>query len=329
MCTALTLKTKDGYNLFGRNMDVEYNFNQAVHLIPRNFSYKNHATGKTEKTSYAILGMATLIDNHPCLADGLNEKGLGCAGLNFPGYVHYEDYIDPNKINIPPYDILLWILSNFETIDEVKTEMEKVNIVKVPLGEQIPLPTLHWMVTDKSGRSIVIENTKEKLSIYENKIGALTNSPTFDWHLTNLRQYMGLSSHQPHKTMCNDQELTTLGQGQGSFSLPGDPSTVSRFIRIAFFRSRAHVGEDELSAVTEFFHLLSSVAMIKGSVITEQEKDDITLYTSCMCQEKGIYYYSTYTNHRINAINMNKEDLDAKEIKIFEYKDQQDIHYQN
>ena len=86
MCTALTLKTKDGQHLFGRNMDIEYNFNQSVHLVPRNFEYKNVATNETNSTKYAVMGMATIIDNHPLFAEAMNEKGLACAGLNFPGF---------------------------------------------------------------------------------------------------------------------------------------------------------------------------------------------------------------------------------------------------
>lgn len=329
MCTALTLKTKDGYHLFGRNMDVEYSFNQSIYLIPRNFQYTNHATDEQNTTKYAILGMATIIDHHPCLADGFNEKGLACAGLNFPGFVHYEDHITPGKTNIPPYDLILWVLSNFETLDEVKAALTKVNIVKIPLGENVPIPTLHWIVTDNTGQSIVIESTADKFSVYDNTAGVLTNSPTFDWHLINLRQYMHLSTHQPKVESWGDLELTTLGQGQGAFSLPGDSSPISRFVRIAFFRAHSNVGEDEMSAVTEFFHLLSSVAMIKGSVTTNEGMDDLTLYTSCMCQEKGIYYYTTYNNQRINMIDLNKEDLDAAEIKMFEFKDKQDINHQN
>lgn len=329
MCTALTLKTKEGYHLFGRNMDVEYSFNQSIYLIPRNFEYTNHATKESHTTQYAILGMATVIDSHPCLADGFNEKGLACAGLNFPGFAHYAEALVPDQTNVPPYDIILWILSQFETLEEVKAALPKLNIVKIPLGQNIPIPTLHWMVTDKSGHSIVIESTKEKLTVYDNTVGVLTNSPTFDWHLINLRQYMNLSTHQPKAEIWGDLELTTLGQGQGTFSLPGDPSPISRFVRIAFFRAHANVGDDEMSAIIEFFHLLSGVAMIKGSVTTNEGKDDLTLYTSCMCQEKGLYYYTTYNNHRLNVINLNHEDLNGAELKRFVFKDDPDINYQN
>ena len=329
MCTALALETKDGYNLFGRNMDIEYSFNHSIHLVPRKFAYKDNVTGEMKKTKYAIIGMGTLFEGYPAFAYGLNEKGLACAGLNFPGYAYYEDKVIPNKINLAPYDLILWILSNFETVDEVRKEIKNVNIVKKPFNEFTPLPTLHWMVSDKDGNSIVIEKTKEKLSVYENKVGVLTNSPTFDWHITNLRQYMGISSLQPENTVWNNQELTPLGQGLGSMGIPGDFSTVSRFVRTAFFKSRINTVSDLERGIIEFFHILNNVAMVNGAVRTQKGKNDITLYTSCMCQQKGIYYYNTYYNNRINAIDMNKEYLDAKEIKIFNYRDTLDINYEN
>ncbi len=329
MCTALTLQTQDGYHLFGRNMDIEFSFSQSILLIPRNFNYTDNITGKTQKSKYAIIGMGTLLGTYPALADGLNEKGLACAGLNFPGYVHYEENVLEDKINLAPYDVIFWILNNFDSIEALKKELPHINIVKKPFNESTPLPTLHWIVVDKKGACIVIEKTKEKLSIYDNAIGVLSNAPTFDWHMTNLRQYINVDPHQPIATSWNNQELAPLGQGLGSFGLPGDFSTVSRFVRIAFLKSKMGNPINELNGISEFFHMLNNVSMVTGSVITPQEKNDITLYTSCMSQQKGVYYYTTYNNNRINAIDMNKEDLDGDQVKVFPYLDTQDINYQN
>lgn len=329
MCTALTLTTKDGNHLFGRNMDIECSFNQEVLLVPRNFGYENVVTDKMEKTKYAMIGMGTLVDNHPLFAEGLNEKGLACAGLNFPGYAYWEEEVVEGKNNIPPYDLILWILGNFETINEVKFALENVNIVRKPFREFLPLPALHWIVTDKNGDCMVIEKTKDELSLFDNTVGVLTNAPAFDWHMTHLHQYMGLSTRQPSDTKWSDQELTPLGQGMGGIGLPGDFSSPSRFVKAAFLRSNAALGDDEYSGIIEFFHILNSVAMVRGSVVTPTELDDITLYTSCMCQETGVYYYNTYNNNQINVIDMNKEDLDGTEIKIFAYKDQLVMNYEN
>lgn len=329
MCTALTLTTREGYHLFGRNMDVEYSFNQAVQLVPRNFNYKNVATNESEKTKYAMMGVGTLIDGHPMFAEALNEKGLACAGLNFPVYAHWEDDILPGKINIPPFDVITWILGNFENVEELRPALENLNLVNKPINEATPLPTLHWIVTDTKGACIVIEKTKEKLNVYENKVGVLTNSPTFDWHITNLNQYIGIKPTQPNNTIWCEQELAAPGQGIGAIGLPGDCSPASRFVRIAFLKGSMPEISDEISAVSEFFHMLNNVAMVRGSVVTPQGNEAITQYTSCMCQEKGIYYYNTYNNSQINVIDMNKEDLESDTIKVFNYKDKPSMNYQN
>ena len=328
MCTALTLKTKDGYNLFGRNMDLAYSFNQAVTLLPRNYEYRDRVTGNMKKNKYAIIGMASIIDDYPAFADAMNEKGLGCAGLNFPGYFHVEEKAIPGKNNLAPYDLILWILSNFKTVDEVLDEIRNVELVAVPINEKTPLPTLHWIVADTNGKSIVIEKTKESLKVYENPIGVMTNSPTFDWHLTNLNEYMKTTPIQPEPIKWGEKELKPLGVGLGTNGLPGGCSGVDRFVRIAYLKSRISETEDLMTGISQFFHMLNNVAMPKGAVITDG-LDDITLYTSCMCQQKGIYYYSTYNNNGISAIDMNKEDLDAKEVKQFEYLDKLHITYQN
>ncbi|MBP3886162.1 MAG: choloylglycine hydrolase [Cellulosilyticum sp.] len=330
MCTALTLKTEDDYTLFGRNMDLEYTFGQRVQLIPRNYAYTNSITNETCHTKYAILSMGTLLGGkHPTLADGMNEKGLACAGLNFPDYISYADEPVDGKINIAPYDFMLWVLSNFSSIEELRGPLENINLVAKPYDEQTPIATLHWIIKDTTGACLVVESTKEKLCIYDNHIGVLTNSPTFDWHITHLNQYVGLSSYQAENTSWCDQELTPSGHGLGAFGLPGDSSSISRFVRIAFFKSILPPIPTLERGISEHFKLLGNVSMTNGIIIKPHNQYEITIYTSCMCLEKGIYYYNNYTNQRINAIDMHKEDLDATEIKAFDYLNKEDINYQN
>jgi len=328
MCTALTLKTKDGYNLFGRNMDLAYSFNQAVTLVPRNYEYRDRVTNNMKKTKYAILGMGSIIDDYPAFADGFNEKGLGCAGLNFPGYAFFEEAPVPGKNNIAPYDLIIWLLSNFETVDEVKEELKNVELVAIPINEKTPVSTLHWIVADKNGKSIVIEKTRKGLDVYDNPIGVVTNSPTFDWHLTNLNEYMKTNPIQPKPVNWGDKELKPMGVGAGTNGLPGGFGGVDRFVRIAYLKGTLSETQDLDTGISQFFHMLNNVAMPRGAVISEN-LDDITMYSSCMCQQKGIYYYKTYNSYGINAIDMNKEDLDSKEIKRFEYIDKLHIAYQN
>lgn len=329
MCTGLALETKDGLHLFGRNMDIEYSFNQSIIFIPRNFKCVNKSNKKELTTKYAVLGMGTILDDYPTFADGMNEKGLGCAGLNFPVYVSYSKEDIEGKTNIPVYNFLLWVLANFSSVEEVKEALKNANIVDIPISENIPNTTLHWMISDITGKSIVVEQTKEKLNVFDNNIGVLTNSPTFDWHVANLNQYVGLRYNQVPEFKLGDQSLTALGQGTGLVGLPGDFTPASRFIRVAFLRDAMIKNDKDSIDLIEFFHILNNVAMVRGSTRTVEEKSDLTQYTSCMCLEKGIYYYNTYENNQINAIDMNKENLDGNEIKTYKYNKTLSINHVN
>lgn len=329
MCTGLALETKDGLHLFGRNMDIEYSFNQSIIFIPRNFKCVNKSNKKELTTKYAVLGMGTILDDYPTFADGMNEKGLGCAGLNFPVYVSYSKEDIEGKTNIPVYNFLLWVLANFSSVEEVKEALKNANIVDIPISENIPNTTLHWMISDITGKSIVVEQTKEKLNVFDNNIGVLTNSPTFDWHVANLNQYVSLRYNQVPEFKLGDQSLTALGQGTGLVGLPGDFTPASRFVRVAFLRDAMIKNDKDSIDLIEFFHILNNVAMVRGSTRTIEEKSDLTQYTSCMCLEKGIYYYNTYESNQINAIDINKENLDGNEIKTYKYNKTLSINHVN
>ncbi|MBQ6819716.1 MAG: choloylglycine hydrolase [Clostridium sp.] len=329
MCTALSINTVKGNYFFGRNMDLAYFFNQSVMIIPKSYEFRDLVTGNMVTNKRAIICMGTVIDNHPSIADGMNENGLAAAGLNFAGYAYFEKEPVEGKINIAPYDFIPWVLSNHDTVEEVKENISNIELVDVPINEKTPCPTLHWMISDKSGNSIVVEKTKEKLTYYNNPVGVLTNNPTFDWHLTNLNEYIYLTPNSPKDTEWSSQELTPLGIGAGTLGIPGDFASVSRFVRAAYIRANEPIIDNDINAVTQFFHMLDYVKMIRGGVMTKEGLEDLTLYSSCMDQEKGVYYYKTYGNNRINAVDMKKENLEGKELKIFEYKNNQDINYQN
>ena len=329
MCTALSICSKEGNYFFGRNMDLAYTFNQSVIIMPRGLEFKDIVTGNMITNNRAIIGIGTVIDNHPTIADGMNENGLAAAGLNFAGYAYFEKDKVEGKTNIPPYDFIQWVLSNHDTVEEVKKNIESIELVDIPINEKTPCPTLHWMISDKSGKSIVVEKTKEKFAYYDNTVGVMTNNPTFDWHLTNLNEYMFITPKHQKDTSWSKQKLTALGVGSGTLGIPGDFATVSRFVRIAYIRANMPEVENNINAVTQFFHMLDYVKMVKGGIITQDGLQDLTLYSSCMDQENGIYYYRNYDNNRINAVDMKKEKLEGKELKFFEYIKDQDINYQN
>lgn len=310
-------------------MDIPFHFNQAVMIIPKNYKYKEKITGKLVTNKRAIIGMGTVIDNHPALADAMNEAGLACAALNFEGYAYFEKKPIEGKINIAPYDFIQWVLSNHETIEEVKRGLENLELVDCPINEQTPVSMLHWMIADKTGKAIVVEKTKDRLTVHDNYIGVIANNPTFDWHVTNLNEYLHLTPTSPKEAKWGEQTLKALGVGAGTFGIPGDFASVSRFVRIAFIRSHMPKVKGNVQAITQFFHMLDYVKMVKGGVLTDEGLDDYTIYSSCMDQDEGVYYYKTYENNRINAINLHKEQLEGTNLKIFNYLNDQNFHYQN
>ena len=329
MCTALSLASNEGNNFFGRNMDIECYFNQQVMIVPEGYKYVNKVTGQLVTNKKAYIGMGTIIDNHPAMAEAMNENGLACAGLNFVGYAHYEKEPAKDKNNIAPYDFIQWVVSGYDTVQEVKAAIKDIELVEVPIMEGIKVANLHWMITDKTGETIVVEKTIEGIRVYDNTVGVMTNNPTFDWQITNLNEYINLSQNQPEDTMWSEQKLKALGVGAGTRGIPGDFGSVSRFIRMAYIRAKSPKINNNIEAITQFFHMLDYAKMIRGGVITRDGLEDVTLYSSCMDQENAIYYYKTYKNSRISGISMRNEKLDAEDIKVFPYQDEQDIQYQN
>ena len=329
MCTGLSIQSEEGKCFFGRNMDLAYHFNQAVMIMPRSYQYQERVTGNVVTNHYAMIGMGTVIDNHPVFADGLNEVGLGCAGLNFEGYAYFEKEPIEGKNNIAPYDFIQWVLSNHDTVEEVKKGIRHLELIDCPINDNTPVPMLHWMIVDKKGKAIVVEKTKESLTVHDNPIGVMTNNPTFDWHLTNLNEYLHLTPASPKVTKWGEHTLKALGVGAGTLGIPGDFASVSRFVRIAYLSSHMPKIKGDIEAITQFFHMLDYVKMVKGGVLTDDGLEDLTTYSSCMDQEKCIYYYKTYGNNRINGVDLYKEQIEGTKLKIFDYLVDQDINYQN
>ena len=167
------------------------------------------------------------------------------------------------------------------------------------------------------------------LHIYENPTGVLTNNPPFPQQLFALNNYMHLSAKQPENAFSNEIPLTTYSRGMGALGLPGDLSSMSRFARVAFTRAHSVSGPSEEESVGQFFHILGSVDQQRGCCEVAEGKYEITIYTSCWNAQKGIYYYTTYTNHQITAVDMHRENLDGVEVVAYPMLQKEEIRLQN
>ena len=324
MCTAATYKTKDFY--FGRTLDYEFSYGDEVTITPRNYVFNFREKEKIE-THYAIIGMAYVTENYPLYYDAINEKGLGMASLNFVGNAYYLEKVE-GKDNIAQFEFIPWILSQCASVAEAKQLIEKINLTNVQFNEKLPLAQLHWIISD-SNESITVESVKEGIKVYPNPVGVLTNNPPFNQQMFELNKYMQLSSKSPENRFSKELNLEKYSRGMGAIGLPGDLSSQSRFVRVAFVKMNSKSSDTEEESVSQFFHILNSVDQQRGCCELDDGKYEITIYTSCCNASKGIYYYTTYNNHQITAIDMNKEELESENLIRYPIILNEQIKFQN
>ena len=323
MCTAVTFQTNDHY--FGRNLDLEYAYDERVTITPRNFPFQFRHQNSLD-SHYAIIGMATVDNGYPLYYDATNEHGLSIAGLNFPGNAVYYP-IDHNKNNIAPFELIPWLLGQCRNLKEARQQLENINICDTSYSQQFPLTPLHWVIADKTG-SVTLETLKDGMRIYENPTGVLTNNPPFEYHMHNLTNYLNVTREEPTNRMTDKLSLSPYSRGMGAMGLPGDLSSPSRFVRAVFTKFNSVCKADELSSVTQFFHILGSVEQQEGCVKVNNAFEK-TVYSSCCNADKGIYYYTTYENSQITAIDLHNEQLDSSILKEYPLKRSQQILFEN
>lgn len=309
MCTAATYKTRDLY--FGRTLDNDFSYDEEVTVTPKNFPLCFRKTGELN-SHYAIIGMAYVAEGYPLYYDAMNEKGLCMAGLNFVGNAVYNPSVD-GKDNIAQFELVPWVLGKCGNVDEVCALLDKINITDESFSDSLPASQLHWIIADRDS-AITVEAVKDGLKIYDNPVGVLTNNPPFNEQMLNLNNYMHLTVRDPENRFSDKLNLKSYSRGMGALGLPGDLSSQSRFVRASFVKMNSVSGNGEEESVNQFFHILNSVDQQRGCCIFDNEKYEITIYTSCCNADKGIYYYTTYGNHQISAVDMHRENLDGKEL---------------
>jgi len=324
MCTSISYKGI--HHLFGRNLDLDYTFNQEVVVTPRNFKF-NLRNGEVIDNHHAIIGMAVISNHYPLYFDATNEKCLSVAGLNYPKTSHYFE-VQPSHKTITSFEVIPYILTQCASINEVKKLFSDITITNEAFSENFPTSPLHWLVSD-SKDSIVIESNTDGLHIYDNQVGVLTNNPSFPMQLFNLNNYRSLSTKPLKNTFCQDLEMDLYSNGMGAIGLPGDLSSMSRFVRATFTKENILKGQNLEEDIYQFFHVLNSVEQQKGICDVGNQEYEYTIYSSCCDTDTGIYYYKTYNNSQINAVSLFKEDLSSSTLSTYPLSVESSINYIN
>jgi choloylglycine hydrolase len=326
-CTGIMLKAKDNTVVYGRTMEWgAFDLNSRVAIVPRGYSFTGQTPdgfiGRQWKTKYGFVAIDIL--EKEIFGDAMNEKGLAIGAFYQPGFASYMKYDKAKAADtISAVDLGAYVLGNFATVDEVAGGIKKIRVVGLVLKEiGIEVP-LHWMVVDKTGKSIVIEYLNGELQIFDNPLGVITNSPEYHWHMTNLRNHVNLSAVAMPAMKLEDIDFHPLGAGSGMIGLPGDYTPPSRFVRAVAWTQTARPTETSGETIYEVLRILDGFNLPLGSAEGSGQANKLlegmrssTIWTSAWDLNEGILYYHTQHNRRVRKLRMTELDFSKNPDKI-------------
>jgi choloylglycine hydrolase len=296
-----------------------FDLNSRVVIVPREYAFQGHTPdgkpGYRWKARYGVVGLDALEKDY--LTDGMNEKGLVVGVLYLPGFAEYQPY-DPakDKISMSSAELANYILTEFATVDEVREGLRKLRVVPVVEPALGGPPPLHWMVIDKSGESIVVQYLKGELKIFDNPLRVLTNSPSFDWHMTNLRNYINLSAVALPTKKIENLDFAPTGAGSGFLGIPGDYTPPSRFVRAVAYTQTARKTPDGDETVYEVFRIMDNFNLPLGSAEGPDARPELfkgmrssTIWTTSADTKNLKYYYHTQHNRKVRMVDIKKIDF--------------------
>lgn len=316
MCTSLTLQSNQGHYFLARTMDFDFELNGQPIFIPRQHTFKSDLN-TNYSTRYAFIGTGRHIGDH-VLIDGVNEHGLGGAALYFNESVYQAGPAsDANQINLAPHEVLNWVLGNYRNISELAAQLNHLNIVAAKNQLLNLVVPLHWLLADQEGRCYVLEAQTDGLKLLHNPVGVMTNSPEFQWHLQNLRNYNQLQPEpHPHRHY-GELTVSDFGPGSGTIGLPGDYTSPARFVRAVYLRNRIEPTDDDLSTLNALIHLLNNFDIPLGVKKMTDNINEYTQYRAYFNLNELTYDIQPYQNQTIYQIKLDDHLLHQQQVIKF------------
>jgi choloylglycine hydrolase len=311
MCTNVRLRpADDGTVCVARTMEFPDLIPWSLSVIPAKTSM--HASVPDRPLSWtsrhAVVGICGF-GNGQWLVDGMNTAGLSAHALYMEGFCHYEAAAD-DATNLGAIDLIAYLLGTCGTIDEVRSTMATATVVPFDPGMGFP-PPLHFGLYDASG-AIVIEFRPEGPSVVDNPVGVMTNPPYLDWHLLNLRQYIGLSPSNPSFDF-DGTTFRPLGQGGGLRGLPGDYTPPARFVRAFVLQRFMDTPKDSTAAESAALHVLNSfdipAGIIRESLPDGTIVDEVTSWSTISNLTGRRYAYRSIDDPTVYVVDLSTTDL--------------------
>ena len=318
-CTGITLSAKDSSRVVARTIEWGgSDLNSQYVIVPRGYKHQSYTPegidGMTFTARYGYVGLA--VEQKEFVAEGLNEAGLSAGLFYFPGYGEYEAFDASQKSSsLADLQLVSYVLATCKTVDEVKEALKSIHVVAIDPRAS----TVHWRFADQAGHQVVLEIIDGRLRFYDNTLGVLTNSPGFEWQLTNLNNYVNLYPGSASSQRLGGRELKSFGAGSGFLGIPGDITPPSRFVRAAFYQATAPVQDTGLQAVLQGFQILNNFDIPVGIEFAEgtvpADIPSATQWTSATDITHGIIYYRTMYNSAVRSIDLNKIDFSRTAYK--------------
>jgi choloylglycine hydrolase len=309
-CTGIQLTARDGGVVAARTLEFGIDLQSNVLVIPAGTALTgtlpDGSAGVRYTTKYGMVG-ANGADK-TVIVDGINEQGLYVGLFYFPTTASYPDATAENAARgMAPWEYGTWLLGNFATIDEVRANFDNVVLTPVVLDLLKQVPGVHFVVHDRSGKAIAIEPLEKKLKLFDNPLGVMTNSPSFDWHMTNLRNYINLSPNNVGHVDVGAVKLEQFGSGSGMHGLPGDFTPPSRFVRSVAFSKSAIASDTAQQSVVQAFHILNDFDIPLGSVretVDGQMIPEYTTWTAASDLKSLRWHFRTFADQTIRSVDL-------------------------
>lgn len=322
MCTSLTFDTTDNHHFLARTMDYAFELGGRPVFLPRHYQWESATKEATFTNEYAFIGTGRQLGTY-FFADGINEYGLSAAALYFPREANYQTP-QSGKKNLAPHELVSVLLGNCRDLDEVQQELNQIRLIEFETPLINAVPPLHWIVTDASGRCCVIEPRHEQLTLEDDPVEVMTNSPELQWHIKNLNNYLTLQPTAHGSKQFMGVTAEAFGQGTGTSQLPGGYTPPQRFVRTAFLKQNITPVTGEYAGVNAILHVLHNVEIPHG-VNIKQGESDYTQYIGIMGATSKAYYFVPYDNQSVFKVSLTPELLEQTEPVEFPFTNEQQV----
>lgn len=332
MCTGIKIQAKTGEVFWGRTLDLNmplfpdesgHYIPAAIATFPANQTIESQYEPWTSKYNFMGIG----IEGSHILLDGINEHGL--AGdlqvLKECGWAELEDIKKQQKTPVLAEEFVCYILSNYKTVSEIRSDVDQFMLLNQPfkLGEASFHFPIHFSFVDESGDGIVIESLEDGSLVTFDYLNIMTNSPRYDYHQVNIRNYIGMSDvniTEP-KTLSNGITIEPIegGTGFGLVGIPGDYTSPSRFVRGFCFSSSLNPFPKE-KGFNELYSIFRTVIVPEGLERSDSNPkiSDHTRYWSGydLAQRKLVVQTGKGLAFTTKSLDLNKTSVTFDTINI-------------